>query len=223
MKGSNTTGPDGVNEMLGFGAIGEHPIGSVGSTIVEELGKSSEAVALSLSAIITPDTRLIVADQKVAEGRLVSSTSFIWMEIAKRLASDWTHATQLTPDQWEEMVAGAFKKAGYHQVIITPRSGDHGRDIIATTRDVGCVKILGSVKAYGPGNLVPYDAVRSLVGVISADPQASKGIIATTSDFPPRIGSDPSISPFLPTRLELLNGQRLRKWLSDLIEGSGNK
>jgi restriction system protein len=54
------------------------------------------------------------------------------------------------------------------------------------------------------------------MGVVAADPKASKGIITTTSDFAPRIRTDPSIAPFLPTRLELMNGEELQKWLIDL-------
>jgi hypothetical protein len=30
------------------------------------------------------------------------------------------------------------------------------------------------------------------------------------------IKTDPSIAPFLPTRLELVNGLELKKWLADL-------
>jgi restriction system protein len=44
----------------------------------------------------------------------------------------------------------------------------------------------------------------------------SKGIIATTSEFPPNIAKDPFIAPFLPTRLELLPGNKLRAWLAEL-------
>jgi restriction system protein len=75
----------------------------------------------------------------------------------------------LPPEKWEEIIAGAFKRARYDEVILTPRSGDHGRDVIAVKHGVGCVKIIGSVKAYKPGNLVPYDTVRSLIGVMSGE------------------------------------------------------
>jgi restriction system protein len=80
------------------------------------------------------------------------------------------------------------------------------------------VKIIGSVKAYKPGHLVSYDAVRALIGVMNSERDTSKGIITTTSDFPPRIASDPSIAPYLPYRLELLNGAALQKWLAALAQ-----
>jgi restriction system protein len=182
--------------------------------------RSTSSVALSTSALIIPEQGLVVTERKVAEGRLISATTMIWTEVAKRLASDWSVARQLTPDQWEEIVGGAFKNYGYDDVIITPHSGDHGRDIIATKRGIGSVKILGSVKAYAPGNLVSYDDIRSLIGVVTSDRSASKGIITTTSDFPPLVEQDPFIAPFVPTRLELINGKKLQQMLADLTHSS---
>jgi restriction system protein len=102
-------------------------------------------------------------------------------------------------------------------VVLTPRSGDHGRDVIAIRKGVGCVKVIGSVKAYGLGRLVEYDAVRSLIGVMTGERDTSKGILSTTSDFPPNMMKDPFIAPFVPFRLELMNGQKLQKWLVSLL------
>jgi restriction system protein len=162
---------------------------------------------------------LIIPANNTSSGLLVSSTSFIWMETIKTLQADWSLAYRIPPQKWEEIIAGAFDKAGFDEVILTPRSGDHGRDVIATKHGVGCIKIIGSVKAYRPGNLVGYDDVRALLGVLSGERDASKGIIATTSGFPPRITKDPFIAPFLPTRLELMDGLALRKWLRELAQG----
>jgi restriction system protein len=147
---------------------------------------------------------LIVPEQKTAEGILIKSVSATWKEIVSHLGSDWSIAHT------------AFKQDNYDEVTLTPRSGDHGRDVIAIKRGVGCVKIIGSVKAYAPGSLVPYDDVRALLGVMSGELNVSKGIVTTTSDFPPKISNDPFIKPFLPTRLELINGAALREWLENL-------
>ncbi|MGX1320768.1 restriction system protein [Bradyrhizobium sp. USDA 377] len=134
------------------------------------------------------------------------------------LGQDWTEAFRVPPEKWEEIVAGAFDRAGYDQVTLTPRSGDFGRDVIAVKNGVGTIKVLGSVKAYKPGHLVKQDDVRALLGVLSGDQTASKAILTTTSDFAPKIKTDPFIKPFLPTRLELMNGNELLKWLIDLAE-----
>jgi len=197
--------------MIG-GAIGASAIGGV-----PDIERSSTSVALSVSTIVVPESGLLIDERKVAEGRLIRSIAPIWTQIAREVGSNWSLACQLTPEQWEEMVAGAFKVQGF-EVVLTPRSGDFGRDIIARSHGVGCVKILGSVKAYSPGTLVTYDAIRALLGVVATDPLASKGIITTTSDFPPRVREDPQIASALPTRLELMNGQQLQQWLRELSQ-----
>jgi restriction system protein len=161
-------------------------------------------------------TSVIIPAGKTPNGLLVKSNSAVWNSIAAALGNDWSLAFKISPRQWEEIVAGAFEKAGYDQVELTPASGDFGRDVIATKHGIGCVKVLGSVKALAPGRNVDYDAVRALMGIIASERDTSKGIITTTSDFPPLIESDPLIAPLLPTRLELINGAKLQKWLEDL-------
>src|SRR6266446_3923140 len=122
----------------------------------------------------------------------------------------------------EDLDASEFMKktfgprVGYDEVILTPRSGDRGRDVIAIKRGVGCIRIIDSVKAYKPSHLVRHDDVRALAGVLHGDLKASKGIVTTTSDFAPGIATDPYLAPLMPFRLELMNGERLKKWLSDL-------
>lgn len=164
---------------------------------------------LSVSAVVIPH-------EKSPEGVLISSVSYVWSEIVDAVSADWSLVSEFSPEAWEEIVAGAYKKAGYDEVTLTPRSRDHGRDVIAVKRGIGSVRILGSVKAYKPGHRVGYDHVRAAIGVLFTDPKASKAIITTTSDFPPRIADDPQIASLLPTRLELMNGDILRKWLMDL-------
>lgn len=153
-----------------------------------------------------------------SEGQLVRAFGLPWRTIVERLSKDWMQAFKIPPRIWEEMIAAAFDQEGYDEVILTPRSGDHGRDVVAIKNGVGCIKIIGSVKAYAPGNLVRPDDVRALAGVLLGDPKASKGIITTTSDFAPSISTDPYLSPLMPYRLEMMNGIKLREWLNKLTE-----
>ena len=180
-------------------------------TLGTPIDKIAKHVALAISSLIIPEA-------KSAEGVLIKATSAIWDEVVTQLGADWSVAFQLPSDKWEELVAGALKRAKYDEVTLTPRSGDHGRDVIAIKRGFGCVKIIGSVKAYAPDRHVGYDDVRALIGVMTGERDVSKGIITTTSDFPPKIEQDPYIVPFLPTRLELINGQKLQDWLIALSQ-----
>src|SRR6267378_764605 len=132
-----------------------------------EIRAARETASITVSSLIIPE-------RKTTEGILVRSTSAIWSEIVQKLGSDWNLAFQLTSDQWEELIAGAFHKAGYDEVTKTPRSGDHGRDVIAIKHGIGCVKIIGSVKVYAPDRRVGQDDVRALLGVLSGEQSASK-------------------------------------------------
>jgi restriction system protein len=176
------------------------------STAYDRLLRRTNAPELAIRSVIIPET-------KSAEGILVQSTTVLWTSIVERMGRNWSEAHTIGSELWEELIAGAFKLAGFDEVTLTPRSGDFGRDVIAVTKGIGCIKVIGSVKAYKPSLLVPHDDVRALLGVLTGEQNASKGIITTTSDFAPRISSDPFIKPFLPTRLELINGKELREWL----------
>jgi restriction system protein len=169
----------------------------------------SVANSFSLAGIVTPL-------RKSHEGTLIKAARLVWLEVVKYVIADFSRANEIPPNKWEEIIAGAYSEAGFEEVTLTPQSGDHGRDVIAIKRGVGSIKIIGSVKAYKPGNLVGYDDIRALLGVLSGERDASKGIITTTSDFPPKVKSDPFLAPFMPTRLELMNGKQLHAWLSEL-------
>jgi restriction system protein len=160
---------------------------------------------------------LIIPDRKTDEGVLISSISYAWIDIVEKLQGDWAKAHEIEAHVWEELIAAAYKRAGYDEVTLTPRSNDHGRDLIAVKKGVGAVKLLGSVKAFKPGSLVTKEQVHALVGVISLDPAATKGVLITTTDFAPRILGDKNLARAIPDRIELINGAQLKQWLSELL------
>lgn len=159
---------------------------------------------------------VIVPGESTSEGRLIESVAIPWFDIISLIKDDLSIAYQIPPEKWEEIVAGAYKRAGFDEVILTPRSGDFGRDVIAIKKGIGYVRIIDQVKAYKPGHLVKANDVRALIGVLHGD-EASKGFLTTTSDFAPKIKDDPLITPFIPARLELINGTSLFKRLEELM------
>lgn len=188
----------------GFGRLGAL---SPARRAIESLNNAVDIVALALSGLLIPE-------RPTFEGLLIKSYAAVWVEVARQLGQDWTLARQLTDRQWEEMLAGALDKDGY-EVTLTPRSKDHGRDVIAVKPDAGCLRILGSMKAYAPHRLVPREHVHEMLGVLTAE-AASKVIIATTSGFAPLIHEAPGLSRFIPDRIQLIDGPHLQKWLTDL-------
>jgi len=113
------------------------------------------------------------------------------------------------------MIAGVYSRAGWDVVILTPPSGDRGRDLIATKSGVGRIRVIDQVKAYSPGHLVTAEGVRALLGALQMD-GASKGFLTTTSDFAPGLRQDPEWRKVIPTQIELVNGERLLARLKEL-------
>jgi restriction system protein len=146
---------------------------------------------------------------------LVEAVALPWFDIVEILKKDPTAAFQIDPRMWEEIIAGAYKKAGFDEVTLTPRSGDLGRDVIAIKKGLGSVRVIDQVKAFAPTHLVPADDVRALMGVIMGD-RASKGFLTTTSNFAPGIATDRVIQDFVPHRLELVDGSMLLTRLDQL-------
>ena len=138
-----------------------------------------------------------------------------WFDIIKALERDPNFLHQLR--DWrivEELIAGAYKRDGWPEVILTPRSGDGGRDIIASKPGFGAIRFYDQVKAYSPGHNVPADDVRAIFGVLNLHPNVSKAVITTTALFAP--GVDEEFKPVMPNRLELRDGPRLREWVIGL-------
>ena len=101
--------------------------------------------------------------------------------------------------------------------ILTSRSGDYRRDVIATKRGIG-LRVIDQVKAFTPPRLVTADDVRVLYGVFELD-GAAKGFLSTTSDFAPRIKNDLLLQKVIPSRMEFINGPELFSRLEELAGG----
>lgn len=152
----------------------------------------------------------------VEEGFLIATLEPVWRQITQMLAADPNALFHLTPQQLEELVAASYERAGYDEVILTPRSGDLGRDVIAIRKGWCSVRIIDQVKAYKPGHVVTANDVRALLGVLHGDRNASKGVVTTSSTFAPRLATDPFVAPFVPYRLELVDGEALNARLLNL-------
>jgi restriction system protein len=163
---------------------------------------------------------LLTFGDKTTEGQLVEGVRIPWFEILKIISRNPNEIYTIDPRRFEEIIAGAWERAGYI-VELTPRSGDKGRDIIATRRDsAGSIRIFDQIKRYKISRPVTAEEVRALVGVLTIDGNVSKGLITTTSTFAPTLLDDPDIKRLVPNRLELRPREVLLPWLDDV---SSNK
>lgn len=156
---------------------------------------------------------VVVPGAKTEDGILIEAVALPWFEIVEMMVKDPNAMYQLDWRKWEEMIAGAYKREGY-EVILTPRSGDKGRDVIATKPGFGSIRFIDQVKAYKPGHVVTSNDVMAMLGVLDAERNVSKGIITTTSTFAPGIHKDPRLLKLMPYRLELKPRDALLAWLT---------
>lgn len=171
----------------------------------------TSAPPFSFSAIIT-------VEWKIYDGEIISFVDPVYRYLIDEIKKDSNIICQIEPRVWEEIIAAAYDKAGFDEVILTPISGDYGRDVIATKKGFGSVKFIEQVKAYSAGHIVKADEVRALLGVLQAEQDATKAIFTTTSFFAPKIKQDKLIKPFLPYRLELIDRDRLIERLIKTID-----
>lgn len=163
---------------------------------------------------------IVQLGERVPEGTIVEAVAIPWDALARALERDPSAMFTIDPRNFEEIVAAAYKAAGF-DVTLTPRSGDLGRDVIATRRDVVTVRVLDQVKRYAPGRLVPAEDVRALCGVLMLDQRATHAVVSTTSDFAPGIADE--FARMMPTRVSLRNGSALRQLIADLAQGKGRR
>lgn len=178
-------------------------------TPLDALLPTASSGSLLLQSIVIP-----VAS--VAEGEIIRVLAIPWLEIAAEVERDAAFLAQFAsnPRAFEEFLAGTYDRAGFDEVTLTPRSGDGGRDVIAVKRGFGSLRILDQAKAYSPGHVVTANDVRAIFGVLGNDRGASKGALTTTSTFAPRILDE--FSAAVPHRLELRDGEELRRIVSEL-------
>jgi restriction system protein len=164
----------------------------------------------------------VVVDRiaRIPEGHLIDVVMTPWLALYREINRDPGFMYRLTSLQLEELIAGAYKLAGFPSVTITPRSGDHGRDVIATSRDGYTVRVLDQAKKYAPDRTVGYEAIRAFIMVLDAD-RATRGYLTTTGVFPPNVLRDPFIAPRLGSTLELVDGANLTRRLAELAHGAG--
>jgi restriction system protein len=153
---------------------------------------------------------------KTDDGRIVLGVRDVWHELIDYFLRDPESLYEVDPRKMEEIIAGTWERSKrYDEVVLTPRSGDRGRDIIATKRGHGSIRIVNEVKAYNPGHVVTAEQVRAFITVIRGQAH-SKGIITTTSDFAPRLMDNDEIKRDIPFVVELMPRDALLDWLKEI-------
>jgi restriction system protein len=124
---------------------------------------------------------LVTKGDKTPDGSVIQAVTIPWRKILKIINDDPNAIYQIDHRTWEEIIAGSYQASGlFDEVILTPQSGDHGRDVIATKHGFCSIRCIESVKRYTPGRIVDADDVRALGFAMLADPKVNKGVVSTT-------------------------------------------
>ena len=168
-------------------------------------------------------SEIVLLGDKTSEGQLVELLAVPWFEIIREIRHDPEFLHRIDWRKMEEVIAGAYEQMGCVEVTLTPRSGDDGKDVMATLPGIGSIRIVDQVKKYKPGHLVNADEIRSMLGVLNAEPNVSKGFVTTTSSFAPGILENEKLMQFMPYRLELRDGKQLADWLTSLTDDNATE
>jgi restriction system protein len=205
-----------------FASADVAPAVNVAADLVEEpdAASISDTVAAARRAQLLLQA-VVVPGEGTPEGQIIEAVTLPWYDIIDAILRDLDTVYEISPRKWEEIIAGAYERAGFDKVTLTPHSGDLGRDVIAIKKGLGEVRVIDQVKAFKPPHLVTAHDVQALMGVLQTD-GAAKGFITTTSDFAPKIPTNPLIAPFIGSRLDLINGRMLIERLRELAKKRGD-
>src|SRR5215213_9454961 len=111
-----------------------------------------------------------------ADRRVIHLVQTINEEVLSRLAADPRLVHELSPRNFEALIAELLVRQGYY-VQVTPTTRDGGKDIYAVAKSsVGSFLYVVECKKYAPGRPVGVALVRNLYGVVQAE-RASAGIL----------------------------------------------
>jgi restriction endonuclease Mrr len=107
------------------------------------------------------------------------------LKVVKKILEDPRHMHALSPREFEELIAEIVDGLGFTNVVLTPGTGDGGRDVIASKEISGIpITMYFECKKYAEGSKVQVATLRSLLGVVAHESrQANIGVLVTTSSF----------------------------------------
>ncbi|SLN67009.1 Restriction endonuclease [Roseovarius albus] len=167
----------------------------------------------SLSHELILPMELLSVVGEVDDGRIVNALINPWQTIFEQLEQNPNLLYEFSKNhrKFEEFIAGAYENAGFDKVVLTPASGDLGRDVIAEKHGLVTIRVLDQCKAFSKGRLVSANDVRAMMGTFYREPRASRAVVSTTSDFAPGIWQE--WKDHIGNDLELRNGTNLIEWM----------
>jgi len=187
--------------------------------------KGNPAVILShLTMLVTPDDFLyrnpfiieeleqpkLIIEQTPS---LITDLRMVNQRILDRIGRRPEAMRDLTPRQFEELVAELFIEKGY-DVELTQQTRDGGKDLIIMNRsDIGNFMVYAECKHYRPDRPVGVDIITQLLGRINFD-RATAGIVVTSSYFSP---DAKDFQSQIEHQMSLIDYVKLSSWIEQKI------
>lgn len=120
-------------------------------------------------------------DEKIA----LITVDHLPLKIISKILKNPREVRNVTPRQFEELIADLLNELGFQNIVLTPRSRDGGKDIIASHSIQGIpLTFYFECKRYAEGNKIQLETMRSLLGTMAHESRkVNKGILVTTSTF----------------------------------------
>ena len=108
---------------------------------------------------------------------------FLPLRLLDAISSNPELMRGLDPRDFERLIADLLNAHEFQNIVLTPRSGDKGRDVLATKYIAG-IPILFSFECKRYSNKVGVEVMRGLLGSVAHnESKANIGVLATTSRF----------------------------------------
>jgi HJR/Mrr/RecB family endonuclease len=115
----------------------------------------------------------------------LKAVNFLPITLYEKVINDPELMRRVSPRDFEQFVAEIVDKLGFENVLVTPESGDGGRDIIAT-RTINDIPLVFAFecKRYAQSRKIGPSTMRSLLGTVTgSETKANVGVLVTTSSF----------------------------------------
>ena len=128
------------------------------------------------------DSRLVLP--KEARER-IAHVNYLPFQMVGEIMKKPALMRQISPRDFEKFTAYLLEVLGFNNVILTPMSGDGGRDVLATKWINGIPLLFAfECKQYSEGRKIQIETLRSLLGVVSHSlTKVNIGVLVTTSYF----------------------------------------
>lgn len=132
-----------------------------------------------------PPSKQILRSAPESTRSALESVDLLPLRVLDRIYNAPRAIHQLTPRQFEDLVAEILDELAFEQIELTPRSADKGRDVVAIKRVHGLPLLFAfECKKNSPDRRVGLGVVRTLLGTVSqASTRADIGVLVTTSTF----------------------------------------